>query len=50
MGKRSPDYFRRKAKENYQVDKKLREVYHTIESKPGETYSEFKKRKKSRLF
>lgn len=40
------DYYRRKAKENHRIDKKLRPRYHTAEANPGETYSQFKKRMK----
>ena len=47
MGKREPEYYREKVKENRKVDKILGERYRGWEAYPGESYSEFKKRFKS---
>jgi hypothetical protein len=41
------EYYRRQAKKNREVNKKLGELYRSIEARPGETFTEFKKRKKS---
>ena len=31
-------------KKQYNADKKIKDLYHSIESNPGETYSDFKRR------
>jgi len=52
MAKRSSrrGYWREQRKKNYKEDKKLSELYQSIEAKPGETFTKFKKRKKRSLF
>lgn len=50
MGKRDPEYFRQKARKNRQVDKELSKLYRGFESIPGETFTEFKRRKKKELW
>ncbi len=31
-------------KKQYEADKRIKELYHSIESNPGESYSDFKRR------
>lgn len=50
MGKRDPEYFREKARKNRKIDRELSKRYQSFESIPGETFSQFKKRKKHELF
>jgi hypothetical protein len=49
LGKKPASYFRKKAKENQELNKKLSELYRTIESRPGESFTQFKKRYKNTL-
>jgi hypothetical protein len=42
----SKRYFRKKAKENYENNKRLSELYH-VEADPCESFSQFKRRRKS---
>lgn len=48
MGK-SKEYYREQARKNRKVNKELSKLYRTIESRPGETFSEFKRRKKHEI-
>ena len=43
---KSKQYHREYSKKDYKEDKALRVRYHTMESHPTETFSEFKKRMK----
>ena len=45
----SKRYHRENARKNYEADKKIRNLYHTMESHPGETYTNFKRRIKKDL-
>ena len=42
----SKAYFRKKAKERYESDKKLSELYHSLETEPGESFTSFKRKRK----
>ena len=50
MAKKTKGYFRDKARKNRKADKELSRLYHSIESNPGETFTQFKKRKKQELW
>ena len=43
----SKGYFRKKRKENYEADKELSRLYHSVETEPGESFTQFKRRRKS---
>jgi len=49
LSKFGKEYHRKNSKKNYEVNKKLSELYKSIESNPGETFTQFKKRKKNSL-
>jgi len=49
MGK-NKDYYREQARKNRETNKKLSKLYHSIEARPGETFTEFKKRKKHEIW
>ena len=42
----SKKYFRNKAKQRYEDDKRMSELYH-VEADPCESFSQFKRRRKS---
>ena len=41
---KSPSYHRKKSRENYHLNKEISKRYHGIESRPGESFTQFKKR------
>ena len=43
----SKGYFRKKSKENYEANKELSKLYHSVEAEPGESFTQFKRRRKS---
>ena len=43
----SKAYYRKKAKENYENNKELSRLYHSVETEPGESFSQFRRRRKS---
>lgn len=45
----SKEYFRKKRKESYEADKKLSELYRSLDAEPGETFSAYRRRKKFSL-
>jgi hypothetical protein len=49
MARQSKKYYRDNAKKNREIDKQLSKQYRNFESRPGETFSQYRKRIKKSL-